>query len=430
MHRPHVMTTSFIFAAVVAVYTILAFFYPMGYIWATYEDLFGEWTQFWLFVVTFLVSTRLLFVRSRYRLTFACLALCCFYVAMEEISWGQRLFGFSSPDFFKAYNLQSETNLHNFVAGPFSTTLKASLGNLLAAALVTYGLIYPLLLKRGWRIAGWFDARGIAAPPLSLAPFFVTAAILETTPFRFNEAEIAELLVGIAVCFTAMHYAFALRRDLPPHSSDSWNPGASSRLAVRIGVTTMLVVSIAGNTALGIYATPTGRKRIDNRIENGIDKFARRYGKYGQWDTAVTLLRRLNKQRPTGRATMRKLANALKNAGEESEATSFLMRALELDLDKLAEKPNSASTRRSLIRTYRALGDTASAEAYATEALEIGLRRVQKHPDGANAAYSLGKTYSLLDRREEALEQLERAYRLEPGTKTFKKAYLSAKHNR
>jgi len=37
----------------------------------------------------------------------------------EEISWAQRIFEFSSPDFFKSFNAQGETNLHNlfFVDG-------------------------------------------------------------------------------------------------------------------------------------------------------------------------------------------------------------------------------------------------------------------------------------------------------------------------
>ena len=47
------------------------------------------------------------------------LALFCFFAFAEEISWGQRLFGFSSPTFFRQWNTQDETNLHNlaFVSG-------------------------------------------------------------------------------------------------------------------------------------------------------------------------------------------------------------------------------------------------------------------------------------------------------------------------
>lgn len=35
--------------------------------------------------------------------------------ALEEISWGQHIFGFESGETFKEYNRQGETNLHNFI---------------------------------------------------------------------------------------------------------------------------------------------------------------------------------------------------------------------------------------------------------------------------------------------------------------------------
>ncbi|MDO5698624.1 MAG: hypothetical protein Q4G51_11710 [Dermatophilus congolensis] len=40
------------------------------------------------------------------------LAVLFFFIAGEEISWGQRLFGFATPDLF-AGNLQGESNIHN-----------------------------------------------------------------------------------------------------------------------------------------------------------------------------------------------------------------------------------------------------------------------------------------------------------------------------
>ena len=41
------------------------------------------------------------------------LALGLFFGFGEEISWGQRIFEVTSNDFFREYNLQRETNLHN-----------------------------------------------------------------------------------------------------------------------------------------------------------------------------------------------------------------------------------------------------------------------------------------------------------------------------
>ena len=39
-----------------------------------------------------------------------------FLIAMEEISWGQRIFGFSTPQFIKEINTIDETNLHNILS--------------------------------------------------------------------------------------------------------------------------------------------------------------------------------------------------------------------------------------------------------------------------------------------------------------------------
>ncbi|NEP17273.1 MAG: hypothetical protein F6J97_10250 [Leptolyngbya sp. SIO4C1] len=47
-----------------------------------------------------------------------CLALIFFVIAMEEVSWFQRVAAFETPDAFSA-NLQSEFNLHNFATSAF-----------------------------------------------------------------------------------------------------------------------------------------------------------------------------------------------------------------------------------------------------------------------------------------------------------------------
>jgi len=39
--------------------------------------------------------------------------ICLLYYFFEEISWGQHIFGWRSPDFFIEHNNQNETNLHN-----------------------------------------------------------------------------------------------------------------------------------------------------------------------------------------------------------------------------------------------------------------------------------------------------------------------------
>lgn len=48
-------------------------------------------------------------------LIFILLAGLFFLIGMEEISWGQRIFGWETPAFIKLINSQDETNLHNIV---------------------------------------------------------------------------------------------------------------------------------------------------------------------------------------------------------------------------------------------------------------------------------------------------------------------------
>ena len=158
------------FFVIVGGYFLMAAKFPLAYIVATYEDLVGEWAQVFLFAATMLLSIRLACYKSNYRLFFGVLALACFYVVGEEISWGQRLFNLTTPEFFKTHNLQNETNLHNFFTGPIKTTLKQYLEYLIASGLVVYGLLYPLLLTARWKPALWFNNKGLPYPPALLRP--------------------------------------------------------------------------------------------------------------------------------------------------------------------------------------------------------------------------------------------------------------------
>jgi hypothetical protein len=56
----------------------------------------------------------------RYVKGFYILLMVVFFVyAMEEVSWGQRIFGWATPEFIEKGNIQNETNLHNFINAYF-----------------------------------------------------------------------------------------------------------------------------------------------------------------------------------------------------------------------------------------------------------------------------------------------------------------------
>lgn len=75
------------------------------------------------------------------------LALLFLFGAGEEISWGQRIFGIESGEFFEGNNLQKETNLHNLQIGDVKLN-KLIFSQLLTAVMAIYLLIVPVMFRK------------------------------------------------------------------------------------------------------------------------------------------------------------------------------------------------------------------------------------------------------------------------------------------
>lgn len=425
--KAHQSFTYALIAAILVAYFVMAAWFPMAFIYATYEDLYGEWAQTFLFAMTCLLAIRIALSDSRYRWFFAVLAVACFYTVMEEISWGQRIIGFESSEFFKEHNQQSETNLHNLLTGPYKTVSKDILRYTLSLGLAGYGLIFPLGLKYEIPFFSWLDRRGIAAPPLYLWPFFVVAAFLELKFLSFNEAEIAELLVGFGLMMMGIHYRFCDSHRIPPHKQNYWSQRHPATLRNTYFAALALLAALS-MTATNLVLNSAPRKAtVEQRIENGMEKFAARYTRYEQWHRAAALYERLLQQDPERSFILRRLADSYRHAGDEPLFQHYARQALEADLARDAANPGRASTNRSLARDYRLLGEDESADKHTMLALEIGLKRLDSYPGSAVAAYSLARTYDLMDRDKDAVEQYHRAYKLEPTSGRFRKAYYQAR---
>lgn len=84
------------------------------------EDSILEWAQVVGFLGGFVGGAALTVRafrggRSRVALAYAVFAAACFFVFGEELSWGQRLFGFGTPESLQELNNQDEVTLHNVV---------------------------------------------------------------------------------------------------------------------------------------------------------------------------------------------------------------------------------------------------------------------------------------------------------------------------
>jgi CDP-diglyceride synthetase len=93
------------------------------------------------------------------------LGLLFIFGAGEEISWGQRIFGIESPEFFMKYNKQQETNIHNLMLGDFSVN-KRIFGLFLGICVAVYVLILPVLYRKSQQAREWIARFALPLPRL------------------------------------------------------------------------------------------------------------------------------------------------------------------------------------------------------------------------------------------------------------------------
>ena len=114
---------------------------PVFEFWRKGEDGPAEWIQFFCYAGACGASLLVAWRRRARPLSFACLgwlalALFCFLMAGEEISWGERLTGMG-VDAIRDINAQQETTIHNIPA----------VQSLMHFGFILFGLLF------GW--AGW-----------------------------------------------------------------------------------------------------------------------------------------------------------------------------------------------------------------------------------------------------------------------------------
>lgn len=132
----------------------------------------------------FLVAGLFFLVSYRHSKSFFFLLFCFAFIfaAGEEISWGQQLFHFETPDSIKAHNVQEEFNVHNllvFNTGDHRHVSKTGLARLLEfnflfrLGCLVYGIILPILNLGFPGFNAMMKRLKLPMPPLTLGIFFM-----------------------------------------------------------------------------------------------------------------------------------------------------------------------------------------------------------------------------------------------------------------
>lgn len=111
--------------------------------------------------------------------------------AGEEISWGQRIFGTTSPEFFAHNNSQGETNLHNLVLSGVKLN-KVIFGTLLTIIVLFYFLILPQLYQRVGSIRNWAKSLALPMPKWVHIGAYILVFLAATMTGSIKKGEILE----------------------------------------------------------------------------------------------------------------------------------------------------------------------------------------------------------------------------------------------
>ena len=132
----------------------------------------------------------------------------CFYTGGEELSWGQHMVGWTTPENWAQYNDQNETNLHNT-----SAWLDQKPRILLEIGVIVGGLIVPAL-RRWWpeklpaRFAAIYPPSTLAVTALMFAGIKLIESVTDIFDHHlfWRASEVEELYLFYFV----MLYLFAL----------------------------------------------------------------------------------------------------------------------------------------------------------------------------------------------------------------------------
>lgn len=128
-------------------------------------------------------------------------ALLFLAAAGEEISWGQRIFGWQAGDFFQQNNYQRETNFHNLEIAGFHLA-KTLFGSVLTTVLLLYLVVLPLLYPRSAGLRRVMHRLAIPVPGPRHAVLAVAASVVVAVmdvPRKWEVYELVFSMIAVSI---------------------------------------------------------------------------------------------------------------------------------------------------------------------------------------------------------------------------------------
>ena len=181
-----------------------------------------EWGTFVALVIGAAVCfRRAVVLRSRRRALFIVftilLGLMFVFGAGEEISWGKRIFGFQSPEWFKEHNTQQDLTVHNLVVG-HTRLNKVVFSQGIGVVLVVYVIVLPFLYRRNRKVARLVDSLALPLPrPRHVVAILALLVLVYGCVMSSYKGELGEFslswMVTLAFMFPFNAAAFSPRAE-------------------------------------------------------------------------------------------------------------------------------------------------------------------------------------------------------------------------
>lgn len=191
----------------------------LGFESSSYEKMMGEGgfieygtTIAYLLAFGFSLPIAKLFLKQKQTflgIVYYGLAIFFLVIALEEISWGQTLLGWNSPDFFQESNKQQETNLHNLIWIHYG--MREAVIAIAILGAFSWCLASPLQLNRRFKVYVRY-----LIPDWYLSSFFLSSLIialchkfLEASAFIVpKDQEFAELILALGFLLLVLNNYF------------------------------------------------------------------------------------------------------------------------------------------------------------------------------------------------------------------------------
>jgi len=302
-----IMFHTMVCGIIYSVFHLYQWYFPVSFVYFIREDSWVEYGTFACYLWAGLMLLRLIITDAKLRnpghILFCMVLL---LIAMEEISWGQRIFGISTPHFILKYNFQAETNIHNALNIPVNFVF--SLIVLIWAVVVSHILIKIRFVK------GLLNKLGVPLTPYALIPYFVTGYCVKNFNIIIKGGELGECIFGIAFLMFILRIWRKSQENTTQVHVD-WVKLSSFSMAVVIATISLMVIAIPKN---------------HNGIKASLHLMAKqRYPHYGMYDQSIRIYEhlRLNKNLQRNE-TLLEYGVLLRRVHDE-RATKVLLNALE-----------------------------------------------------------------------------------------------------